>query len=380
MTTKYASAERLNNDEILKQHSLLENYPNLIELFNAINCKACILNDQRQIVYANDNLLKMLEVDRLEEVLGIRPGEAIACKYAFTERGGCGTNHHCTVCGIVKAILKCQQTHTAAQEEARLTTHGIEEDKSLDIMAYVRPLILDGLFFMVLTLENISDKKRKESLERVFFHDLHNVAGSMNGLMMLVQKMPNKNEAKDMINLSLQLSNELLDDIKYFQHFTLAEKGMLDLLLSKFQVIRILQETINNIKFHKVAQNKIILLQEVKGAEIIESDRLILKQILINMLKNALEATPKDGVVNIGARLLEGGKSIRFYVNNQIEMPEQVKLQVFQRSFSTKGKNRGLGTYSIKLFTEKYLRGKASFISNAEIGTTFFIDIPVGWE
>ncbi|MBK7188571.1 MAG: hypothetical protein IPH86_07860 [bacterium] len=57
-------------------------------------------------------------------------------------------------------------------------------------------------------------------------------------------------------------------------------------------------------------------------------------------------------------------------------MPRTVQLQVFQRSFSTKGRDRGIGTYSIKLLTEKYLGGKASFVSDEGQGTTFSVTLP----
>lgn len=58
-------------------------------------------------------------------------------------------------------------------------------------------------------------------------------------------------------------------------------------------------------------------------------------------------------------------------------MPEQVRLQVFQRSFSTKGEpGRGIGTYSIKLFGETYLGGRVSFSSQEPEGTTFTLVVP----
>lgn len=57
-------------------------------------------------------------------------------------------------------------------------------------------------------------------------------------------------------------------------------------------------------------------------------------------------------------------------------MPDEVKLQIFQRSFSTKGRGRGIGTYSIKLFTEKYLEGKVSFTSKEGEGTVFTVELP----
>ena len=57
-------------------------------------------------------------------------------------------------------------------------------------------------------------------------------------------------------------------------------------------------------------------------------------------------------------------------------MTREVQLGVFQRSLSTKGSGRGLGTYSMKLLTERYLKGHVSFTSTASGGTTFTIRIP----
>jgi len=57
---------------------------------------------------------------------------------------------------------------------------------------------------------------------------------------------------------------------------------------------------------------------------------------------------------------------------------KKVKLQIFQRSFSTKGSNRGVGTYSIKLFVENYMKGTVWFESNESEGTTFKVDLPQG--
>jgi len=62
---------------------------------------------------------------------------------------------------------------------------------------------------------------------------------------------------------------------------------------------------------------------------------------------------------------------------NEGVIPESVKLQIFQRSFSTKANaGRGIGTYSVKLFVEKYLGGKVNFVSNPENQTSFVISLP----
>ncbi len=68
---------------------------------------------------------------------------------------------------------------------------------------------------------------------------------------------------------------------------------------------------------------------------------------------------------------------VAFAVHNPEVMPSEVQLQVFQRSFSTKAETgRGIGTYSMRLFGERYLGGTMSFISRESEGTTFRLTIP----
>jgi sensor histidine kinase regulating citrate/malate metabolism len=67
---------------------------------------------------------------------------------------------------------------------------------------------------------------------------------------------------------------------------------------------------------------------------------------------------------------------IVFSVRNPSVMDRSVQLQVFQRSFSTKGTGRGIGTFSIKLLTEQYLGGKVWFESGEPGGTVFHVRLP----
>jgi len=93
---------------------------------------------------------------------------------------------------------------------------------------------------------------------------------------------------------------------------------------------------------------------------VVWTDRRLLLRVLGNMLKNGLEATAKGNTVAMDCRDPE--KEVVFAVQNPEVMPQEVQLQVFQRSFSTKGQpGRGIGTYSIKLLAEQYLGGKGGF-------------------
>lgn len=58
-------------------------------------------------------------------------------------------------------------------------------------------------------------------------------------------------------------------------------------------------------------------------------------------------------------------------------IPEGVAQRIFQRSFTTRDEpGHGLGTYSMRLLTERYLDGQVLFESTAEQGTTFFLVLP----
>jgi sensor histidine kinase regulating citrate/malate metabolism len=93
------------------------------------------------------------------------------------------------------------------------------------------------------------------------------------------------------------------------------------------------------------------------------------------MAKNAAEATPENGSVKIG--YMKKNEMALFSVNNPGNIPVDVRLQIFQRSYSTKGRGRGLGTYSMKLFGETVLKGKVYFTSDEKSGTTFTIELPI---
>ena len=126
---------------------------------------------------------------------------------------------------------------------------------------------------------------------------------------------------------------------------------------------------------HDVAIGKKLIIS--KESENIEftTDVTLLIRVIGNLVKNALGASDKNQAVTVGCH--KEKDEIIYWIHNSTFMPEKVKLQIFKRSFSTKGKGRGLGTYSIKLLTEQYLQGKVYFGTSEEEGTTFYIKYPI---
>lgn len=372
--TKYAAAERSKIEEIWTDYESLKKIKPINDLLNAMPNLAAILNANRQIVFANTTLFNQWGNITLEDILGKRPGEAVYCVNAANDTGGCGTSDNCRYCGAINAILESQRKETTAIHECRIVSEKSNEPISYDLRVTAYPWKINNQTYTILFLDDISDIKRKMALESIFFHDILNKAGSLTGLFDLVLSSDENRINEELIQLAKQISDDLIEEILTQKQLLAAENNNLKVNLSPIDSNNLLHSLKNQMERQYYAAQKNLEIDNQNCQMQIETDVVLLKRILTNMIKNALEATENEGIVKIGCKSEVG--FITFWVNNPGEMEPHVKAQIFQRSFTTKGKNRGLGTYSMKLLGEKYLKGKVYFTSVQKDGTTFYVQLP----
>jgi signal transduction histidine kinase len=344
------------------------------EMVDAVPNPVAILNDKRQVVVANRALLRLLNADEAD-LRGSRPGEAMQCVNATKGPDGCGTGVHCRICGAVAAILECQESKEQATNECRLTTQTASGPKALDLRVTASFFHLDSQKFTVAVLEDIAKEKRLDVLTRTFFHDVLNTAGGIRGFAQLLEEdLPPGTSERDEAQQLGSMADKLIDEIECQRDLTRAENGQLTVTPKPVRAADMLSELRTLYAAHEVSAGRRIALGPCWDGSLLTDPRL-LARVLGNMIKNAVEATPRGGRIVI--RCEDQGRQVAFHVDNSEVMPEQVRLQVFQRSFSTKGQpGRGIGTYSIKLFGETYLGGQVSFASQDPEGTTFSIVVP----
>jgi signal transduction histidine kinase len=99
----------------------------------------------------------------------------------------------------------------------------------------------------------------------------------------------------------------------------------------------------------RVAEGRSLLLDPAISEVALTNDRAQLGRVVGNMI-NALQAAAPAETVTVKCRCTEGW--IEFAVHNPSVMPREAQLQVFQRSFSSKRRGRGLGIYSMRLLSE----------------------------
>ena len=104
------------------------------------------------------------------------------------------------------------------------------------------------------------------------------------------------------------------------------------------------------------------------------SDRNKMRQIVINLLMNAIDSIEESGTIQI--RVRERGKEISLEViDTGTGIREEMVSEIFKPFFTTKAKGTGLGLAIAERFA-KALGGKISVENNFGRGSTFSVIVP----
>ncbi len=368
-TSGFAHPERAEQSVLEKDMAFFKKNGALNKIANAVSAMIVILNRQRQIVYANELFLQSFYKSDFKNVIGKRPGEALNCIRSVNSFEGCGTTEFCRTCGAVNAILE-SQAGKKSEKECRIMMFN---NSALDLRITSTPYKKRGTEYTIFAINDISHEKRRQNLENVFFHDVLNSAGGILGLSGILAEIENRDELLDIAQTINRAAENMVYEIQSQRQLGAAERGDLIPNLRTVESGKILNDIAGFYSKNDLFRNKIIeIAPDSEEVEFI-TDPVILRRILGNMVKNALEASAPGSKVKICSSAINN--RVRFSVYNSGFIDKDVQLQMFQRSFSTKGNGRGTGTYSMKLLGEKYLKGKVGFNSTPENGTTFFIDL-----
>jgi signal transduction histidine kinase len=381
--TAFAPAQREDEQTLRAENELISKAPLLPSVLDNLPSFAAIVNDCRQIVFANQSLVRLLESFQLNcaansdnTTLGQRPGEALNCVHAENKTGGCGTTEACRSCGAVLAILGSQAGKKTTQECRMLRVDTDGYTSALDLRVTASPIFLENRPFSLVVMEDISSDKRRLALERIFFHDILNTATGIQGLISFLAELNvADSEVRDIAGLLTYSADALVDEIQAHRTLNSAERNDLTPYADNVEILGLLNKVAHSFAEHEVARERYIKITPESQPVTVLTDPNLLRRVIVNLLKNALEASKRGETVTLTLRSTAGGW-IEIDVHNTCVMRDDVKKQVFNRSFSTRGLGRGLGAYSVRLITERYLKGKIQFKSEPGLGTVFTLSLP----
>ncbi len=132
-----------------------------------------------------------------------------------------------------------------------------------------------------------------------------------------------------------------------------------------------------------LARSGVTLHEEFQADPPIRVDAAQLKQVLINLIKNAAEAMPDGGTIHLRTRLERRGLGPRATSVALLEVtdtgpgiPPDVQRRLFDPFFTTKPTGTGLGLSIAARIVEKH-GGTLEFSTTPARGTTFRLVLPV---
>ncbi len=333
-----------------------------------------VFGPDRQVVYASPAVLSAAGVSTVGELAGKRPGELLGCAYALDNPGACNTGVECQGCGLHDALTESRNGRSSIRD-VRISIRRRDSNEIVELRACVDSVDFNGQPSTFVTAVDVGREKNQIALERIFLHDIMNTAMAIRGLSVLLQKYgPGAASVDDFLVRISNLSSQIVDQIDSHRQITLAELGDLEVTQKRVNSLEFLLDIYATHNRPDVLEGRVLRVGPSNEDTMFESDPTLLSRVVGNMVTNAIEASMPGDEVDIFSRTTPD--TIQFCVRNPGCIPDDVRQQLFRRSFSTKGPGRGLGTYSMKLLTERYLGGTLAFTSTVEDGTTFVAEYP----
>ena len=235
--------------------------------------------------------------------------------------------------------------------------------------------------------ESESVRRTKNELLANMSHDLRIPLNSIIGFsdILLTESFGplTKKQSKYVENISTS-GKYMLSIINGILEVSKIEKGKISIKYDTFQVHEVFEEIMSSLSPIASENNVTIRFRIDDKLETIKADRVKFKQILYNLLSNALKFTPEEGTVIIDARVIGDMASISV-IDTGIGIPESHQDIIFkpfvqiENSVSKQYDGTGLGLSIVKKFVEIH-GGEITLRSEVGNGSEITFTIPIDPE
>jgi len=205
-------------------------------------------------------------------------------------------------------------------------------------------------------------------------HELNNpIYGIMNTLELLKTEIPPESKRRKILELSLSETQRLAEILRNMLSFSKPEEEKrrpvkMNELIEGILLVMEKQMRESNIKVETSFDDEI--------PEVMASTNQM-RQVMLNILKNAKEAMPKGGTLTV--RTSKEDKNVLIHVlDTGVGIPEEVRDKIFEAFFTTKQKVKGVGLgLSVCYGIIKDHGGEIKVESEEGKGTIFTIRLPI---
>jgi nitrogen fixation/metabolism regulation signal transduction histidine kinase len=231
----------------------------------------------------------------------------------------------------------------------------INEREELQISLRVSEIILKRGPMKVITLHNIGNELESKEMEswirliRVMTHEIMNSIAPITSLsetLLFLLKSDNvieqenigKNtvEAFETINTTAKGLLSFVESYREFTGIPKPEFSVFDLSLLLEKIIRLQKNIIKEKNIH-------VRISLASGNFEVNADEKLIRQVLVNLMKNAAEATDNNGEITVSLGYRNDGRATVNICNTGELIPKDILPHIFIPFFTTKESGSGIG-------------------------------------
>lgn len=268
--------------------------------------------------------------------------------------------------------------------QAQVFDYHLQADKPIDYEARV---VVNGGDEVLAIVRDISERKKVERLKNEFVstvsHELRTPLTSIRGSLGLIiggiaGELPT--EAQELVDIAYKNTERLILLINDILDIEKIESGKMSFALRPVELMPLIEQAIaTNQAYAEQFNVNLKLTATLPDVEVnVDSQRLI--QVLTNLLSNAAKFSPSGETVEVSVS--QQNHKIRISVKDRgTGIPEAFRDRIFQKfaqadsSDARQKGGTGLGLSIAKAIIER-LDGQIGFETVANVGTTFYCDLP----
>jgi hypothetical protein len=244
-----------------------------------------------------------------------------------------------------------------------------EEVKWITNLAFQMGIIIEN----IILFEQLLQSHRFATLGKMSAAVAHEIRNPISGLYSFIQMILNKKD-ENTVNKFFDIAS---DEFKRIERLTtnLLSLGHATKLKKENANINELIKQVNEILSVNLKKARINLIEKYEKLPVIKIDKEMIKQVLLNLVLNSIQAMPGGGNIEIGTKVED--ENILIYIKDEgIGIIDEIKDRVFEPFFTTKADGSGIGLTLAKNIIDAHA-GNISFESVKNKGSIFYIRLPM---
>ena len=220
----------------------------------------------------------------------------------------------------------------------------------------------------------------RQNVEQITHHDLKNPLSGVIGFSgLLLTRYEIEKKPREIVNKIEKAGYKMLEMLNGSLNLYKMETGVYQYQADMVDILSVLQKIVVETKQMADSLNLAVEIR-LRGKLVTENDTFTIKgeqllcySMFANLLKNAIEASPKEASITVS---VDEKDAAIISIHNQGAIPLEIRDKFFEKYVTAKKYGgTGLGTYSAKLIAE-IQGGNIQFNTSEDTGTTIMVKLP----